>query len=59
MLDKAILSGKEHRKMYRDTRAFDHTCRCHGSCGWCQENRLANTKRKLEKANFTYAEWAV
>lgn len=38
-LDKAIASGKEHRKPYYDSRAFDYTCRNHGTCGWCVANR--------------------
>lgn len=38
-LDKAIQHGKEHRKPYRGSKAFDHTCRNHGSCDWCRENR--------------------
>ena len=38
-MDKAILHGKEHRKPYRGSKAFDHTCRNHGTCLWCEENR--------------------
>ena len=38
-LDKAIKSGKEHRKPYRGSKAIDGTCRNHGSCPWCKENR--------------------
>jgi hypothetical protein len=48
MLDKAIISGKEHRKPFRGSKAIDHTCRNHGSCAYCRENRLYNRK-KLEK----------
>lgn len=59
MLDKAIASGKEHRKMYYGSKAADRTCRCHGSCLWCRENRLANTKRRNEKAAYSLAEMAV
>lgn len=41
-------AGKEHRKPYRRSKAFDATCRNHGSCPWCRENRLhATRKRKL------------
>ena len=39
-LDKAIKSGKEHRKQYRGSKAIDRSCRNHGSCDWCRENRL-------------------
>lgn len=38
-LDKAIKSGKEHRKPYRGSKAIDGTCRNHGSCPWCKQNR--------------------
>lgn len=47
-LDKSINSGKEHRKPYRGAKAIDNTCRNHGSCVWCQENRIhKNEKRNL------------
>lgn len=39
-IDKAIKYGKEKRKLYRDSRRFDYTCRNHGSCGWCYCNRI-------------------
>ena len=45
--NKSIESGKEHRKHYRKSKVFDHTCRNHGSCSYCKENRLYNTKKKL------------
>ena len=38
-LDKAIEHGKERRKPYYGSKAFDYTCRNHGSCQWCVENR--------------------
>ena len=38
-LEKAIKSGKEHRKPYRGGKAIDKTCRNHGGCPWCEENR--------------------
>lgn len=45
-LDKAIKHGKEKRKPYRGAKAVDSTCRNHGSCGWCKENRLHKFKKK-------------
>lgn len=52
-LNKAILSGKEHRKMYRGSKAIDRTCRNHGGCPWCEENRkykyIKNEKKTLDK----------
>lgn len=48
-LDKAIKSGKEKRKPYRKAKAVYSTCRNHGSCKWCEENR---THQKLKIKNF-------
>lgn len=39
-LNKAIDSGKEHRKQYTGSKSIDRTCRNHGSCDWCRNNRL-------------------
>jgi hypothetical protein len=38
-LDKAIEHGKEKRKPYNGSKAIDCTCRNHGTCKWCEENR--------------------
>jgi hypothetical protein len=46
-LDKAIASGKEKRKPYRGSARFDHSCRNHGSCGWCLGNRTHQAKRSV------------
>lgn len=45
-LNKVIEHGKEHRKPYRGAKAVDSTCRNHGSCSWCERNRLYNTRKK-------------
>ncbi|MHA1558872.1 MAG: hypothetical protein ACTSXG_03605 [Alphaproteobacteria bacterium] len=50
-LDKAIKHGKEKRKPYKGSKAFDQTCRNHGSCGWCRLNRLHTNKKRKEIAN--------
>ena len=47
-LDKAIEHGKEHRKEYRGSKTIDKTCRNHGGCEWCEENR----KHKYEVAKL-------
>lgn len=40
-LDKAILHGKEKRKpYYSKAKRCDVTCRNHGGCSWCENNRL-------------------
>lgn len=47
-LDKAINSGKEHRKKYYGEKSVDRTCRNHDSCPHCQMRRkYKNIKREL------------
>lgn len=48
-LDKAINHGKERRKPYKGSKCFDPTCRNHGGCGWCEENRKIKYIRKEQK----------
>ena len=48
-LEKAIEHGKEKRRKYRRSKAFDKTCRNHGSCPYCEGGRLYQRK-KAEKA---------
>ena len=51
-LDKAIEHGKEKRKPYRGAKAIDCTCRNHGSCDWCRNNRLYEQLRSKEKLDY-------
>jgi len=46
--DKAIKSGKEHRKPYTKAKAVDKTCRNHGSCEYCSGNRLYAARKAQE-----------
>ena len=49
-LNKSITNGKEHRKPYWGAKAIDRTCRNHGGCEWCRENRThKNDKRELRQ----------
>ena len=48
-LDKAIKSGKEHRKEYIKAKAVDRSCRNNGSCEWCKSNRLHNNMIKEQQ----------
>ena len=43
-LDKAIESGKEHRKPYRRSKRFSWSCRNCNGCPWCEGNRLHSSK---------------
>lgn len=55
-LDKAIEHGKEHRKKYRGSKACDKTCRNHGGCDWCLNNRMYKYKKKEIKMLDRYKE---
>ena len=47
-LEKAIKHNKEKRKPYHGSKAFDCTCRNHGSCSYCENNRtLFDTKARM------------
>lgn len=48
-MNKAIEHGKEHRKQYEGAKAVDKTCRNHGTCLWCSNNRQYKNKKVLEK----------
>lgn len=56
-LSRAIKSGKEHRKEYRGAKAIDCSCRNHGTCEWCKNNRLYASNRKIEAAEQKYKEY--
>ena len=56
-LDKAIKSGKEYRKPYHGSKSFDRTCRNHGGCPWCEENRQHKYTKVLESAKEKEKEW--
>ena len=50
-LDKAIRAGKEWRKAYRKSKAFDSSCRNHGGCERCADNRRVRTLRELARTD--------
>lgn len=49
-LNKAIATGKEHRKPYKGSKAADKTCRNHGSCSYCSNNRLYSRRKSEERS---------
>lgn len=55
-LDKAIKHKKEHRKEYRGSKAFDKTCRNHGGCPWCEENRKIHALKEEERCAYSEKE---
>jgi len=48
-LEKAIKSGKEHRKKYYGAKRIDRSCRNHGGCPWCEENRTYQSRKLKDK----------
>ena len=57
-LDKAIKSGKEHRKPYTGSKAIDGSCRNNHGCPWCEENRKHKFRDKhpAEREDFDEVE---
>lgn len=59
-LEKAIISGKEHRKPYKGAKAVDYSCRNHGNhghgpghqCPWCLSNRLHSATVREAKSAY-------
>lgn len=48
MFDKTYKNRKDWRKPYRDSRAFDRSCRSGGGCIYCEKGRQhKNTKKEL------------
>ena len=45
-LDKAIKHKKEKRKPYTKAKAVDKSCRNHGSCKWCEDNRTYKNRKR-------------
>lgn len=56
-LEKAIASGKEHRRQYRGSKRWDCTCRNHGSCSYCERNRTIFDKRARARVEGQENEW--
>jgi hypothetical protein len=51
-LEKAVKHGKEKRRGYYGSQAFDHSCRPHGSCPYCESNRTFSDKKARLKAKM-------
>lgn len=51
-LDKAIKHGKERRKeYYKICEQIDKSCRCHGGCEYCKNNRMYQKNKEEEKTS--------
>lgn len=47
-LEKAITHKKEKREQYRGAKSFDTSCRNHGSCPYCKNNRTFGFRKLIE-----------
>lgn len=50
--DNHYPNRKDNRRNYdyKYAKSVDRTCRNHGKCTWCQNTRLINYRRMIEKA---------
>lgn len=53
-MEKAIASGKEHRKKYYGAKAIAKSCRNGSSCEWCRMNRMYKNLKKLQEPIDNY-----
>lgn len=44
--------SRTKKKEYSGSKRFDVTCRNHGSCPYCRQNREINKKRLFEKSVY-------
>ena len=58
-LDKAIAHGKEHRRPYRKSQAFDISCRPHGGCPRCANDRKHNERKKTPELREIVEDFAL
>ena len=49
-LNKAISSGKEHRKPWYGSSRFDYSCHPNKSCAYCRSNRTIQEQRERLKS---------
>ena len=48
---------KDWRKPYRKSKAFDPSCRNHGGCGYCEDNRTFRNRKAEIDAQEQLDEW--
>lgn len=51
-LNKAIKHNKEKRKQYHGAKAVSKSCRNHGNCEYCLNNRTYKNKKRKEKSDY-------
>ena len=60
--EKAIESGKEHRRNFKDynfAKYVDKNCRNHGNCYYCKSGRLYQINKEKEKAKNKMEDWKI
>lgn len=48
---------KDWRKPLRKSKAFDRSCRNHGSCDWCKSNRTYSARKWAWLSDQEIKEW--
>ena len=43
------LHNKTVKHPYTGSKRIDKSCRCHGSCDWCRDNRQYQSNKKLQE----------
>lgn len=43
--------SRTRKRAYTGSKRFDSSCRCHGGCDWCRNNRLHRDQRDRGAAN--------
>ena len=51
------MSRSRKAQPYRQSRRFDKTCRCHGSCPHCRGNRLHGDRKRRGLAAAVVKAW--
>lgn len=45
------------KQPYRQSRAFDRSCRCHGGCPYCADGKQHFDKKRRTEADEKLREW--
>lgn len=49
--------SRTNKRAYTGAKRFDTSCRCHGGCSWCRENRLRRDKKYRNAADEQLREY--
>lgn len=41
--------SRTYKKPYTKSKRFDKTCRCHGGCPWCFDNRMYKHNKRINR----------